>query len=504
MNMPPALALAAPAPEAKPPATPAAKTEPEKADPNKLSVTEHEMTVDGKTLKYRATAGRMGVHDEAGKPKADFFFVAYERLPAQTDPAKRPITFVFNGGPGAAAVWLHLGAVGPQRLAIDKDTDLPASPVHLEDNSDSWLTATDLVFIDPVGTGYSRAAKDENPAQFFGVHEDIRWVAEFIRLYTTQNQRWLSPKYLAGESYGTTRAAGLSQYLQKADGIDLSGIILISSVLNFATIEAGPGNDLPYALYLPSYTAAAWHHHKLAPDLQADLPKAIAKARQWATDAYGPALARGAALTADERTAICKNLARFTGLAPEFADKANLRISPDRFEGSLLAAERKVIGRFDARLTGFKPDPLNPSAGADPSFQPYLSAYSAAINDYLRRGLKYENDLPYEVLSHKTGPWDMGEGGHGYLDVSENLADAMTANPRLRVMFASGYQDLATPFDASTYAIDHMNLSPESRAQISHRFYEGGHMFYHHRPSLAPFGADVRAFIEGEAVQGKK
>lgn len=461
----------------------------------KLSVSEHEITIDGKPLKYRATAGRIGVHDDADKPKADFFFVAYEKLPADEEAAKRPITFLFNGGPGSASVWLHLGAVGPQRVALDEKTDLPLASYHLEENADTWLTSTDLVFIDPVGTGYSRAAQGEKPEQFFGVNEDIHWVAEFIRLYTTRYERWLSPKYLAGESYGTTRAAGLSDYLQSSDGIGLNGIILISSVLNFATIESEPGNDLPYVLYLPSYAAVAWYHHKLAPDLQADLLKTVADAEKWATETYGPALANDAALSPDRRNAINKDLARFTGLPPDFVEKSDLRIDPNRFEGALLADQRKVIGRFDARLTGYNADPLSNSARFDPSFQPYLSAYSATFNSYVRRTLKYENDLSYEVLTGKVQPWNMGRGGNGYLDVSGTLASAMTDNPNLRVLFASGYFDLATPFAAATYTIDHMELSPELRKHITHNFYDGGHMLYHNRASLAKLSNDVREFV---------
>jgi carboxypeptidase C (cathepsin A) len=482
---------------AEPPTT-APATQPAekpKGDSDKLSVTEHEITIDGKPLKYRATAGRLAVHDDADKPKADFFFVAYEKLPAADDPSKRPVTFVFNGGPGAAAVWLHLGAVGPERVALDAATDLPATPYHLEENPDTWLPATDLVFIDPVGTGYSRPAEGEKIEQFFGVHEDVKWVAAFIRLYITRYQRWLSPKYLTGESYGTTRAAGLSDYLLEADGINLDGIVLISSVLNFQTIEPQPGNDLPYVLYLPSYAAVAWYYHKLAPDLQADLQKTVAQAGQWAQESYAPALAAGSALPADQRATIVKNLARFSGLPLEYIEKANLRIRPDRFEAALLASEQKIVGRYDGRIAGFNPDPLQSSADYDPSLSPYLAAYTATFNDYVRRDLKYENDLQYQVLAG-VGPWDMGTEGGGFLDVSQDLQRAMINNPPLRVMFVSGYFDLATPFATATYTIDHMALSPELRQHISHNYYEGGHMVYHHRPSLEKLSADVRDFMQ--------
>ena len=466
--------------------------------PDKLSVTENAITVDGKPLKYRATAGHISVHDETDKPKADFFFVAYERLPADEDPSKRPITFVFNGGPGTASVWLHLGAVGPQRVALDENTDLPATPYHLEENPDTWLAATDLVFIDPVGTGYSRAARGKSPSSssaspkiFTGSQSSF---ASTPPAMSAGSRRNISPaKVMARPAQ-----AGLSDYLQQANGIGLNGIILISSVLTFGTIEAGPGNDLPYELYLPSYAAVAWYHHKLTPDLQADLQKTIAQAEQWSTDTYGPALAKDASLSADERAAINQNLSRFTGLPLDFVEKADLRIRPDRFEGVLLADQRKVIGRFDARLSGFNPEPLDNSTPYDPSLQPYLSAYTATFNDYVRRTLKYENDTTYEVLTGRVQPWNMGPAGNGYLDVSHTLTSAMTNNPQLRVMFVSGYFDLATPFAAANYTIDHMDLSPELRKRVIHNFYEGGHMVYHHHPTLKKLGQDVRAFV-GEA-----
>jgi carboxypeptidase C (cathepsin A) len=479
-------------PTTRPSETRPAETRPSSGD---LSTTEHEITIAGQPLKYQATAGRLTIRDDAGKAKADFFFVAYDKLPAETDPAKRPITFIFNGGPGSAAVWLHLGAVGPQRIVLDQQGDPPAMPPQLEGNPDTWLTTTDLVFIDPVGTGYSRPAEGEKAEQFFGVEADIKSVAAFIRLYLTRNERWLSPKFLAGESYGTTRAAGLSQYLLQEDGIGMNGIILISSVLDFQTIDTAHGNNLPYVLYLPSYAAVAWYHHKLAPDLQADLQKTISEAETWATTTYATALLAGASLPAEERTAVAKELSRFSGLPLDYVEKSNLRIDPLRFEQSLLSDERKVIGRFDGRITGFNPDPLNDSAEYDPSFAPYFAAYSAAFNDYARRTLKYESDLPYEVLNGKVQPWDLGPAGNGFLDVSHALQEAMLGNPHLRVMFVSGYFDLATPFSAANYTINHMELSPELRAQITHKFYEGGHMVYHYRPTLTQLSNDVRAFM---------
>src|SRR5665213_2251362 len=293
---------------------------PDQPPADKLSVTDGQITVDGHAIKYKATAGHMILKDDAGKAKAEMFFVAYEKQPVEAR-GSRPITFVFNGGPGAAAVWLHLGTAGPKRVALDEEGDAPTPPYHLEDNSNTWLTATDLVFIDPVGTGYSRAVAGEKPEQFYGVEEDIRSVAEFIRMYVTRNQRWPSPKFLAGESYGTTRAAALSDHLLEHQGISLNGIILISSVLNFRTIQTGGGNELPFALYLPSYTAVAHHFKKLPADLQkADLGKTLKEVEQWATHDYFGALIAGSALSEDERKTIAARLSRYTGLPAPYIE----------------------------------------------------------------------------------------------------------------------------------------------------------------------------------------
>jgi carboxypeptidase C (cathepsin A) len=464
---------------------------------DKLSVTEGQVTVNGEALKYKATAGPLVIKDEAGKAKAQMFFIAYEKQPAD-EAARRPITFVFNGGPGAAAVWLHLGTAGPKRIALNENGDAPSPPYHLEENPNTWLAATDLVFIDPVGTGYSRAADGEKPEQFYGVEEDIRSVGEFIRLYVTRNERWLSPKFLAGESYGTTRAAGLSQHLLESEGISLNGIILISSVLNFQTISFGGGNELPYALYLPSYTAIAHYHKKLPPNLQnADITKTLADAEQFALHDYLTALGAGSALPAADRKTIAAKLAAFTGLPQAYVEKSDLRIDPSAFRKELLADERKVIGRFDARVAGYNPDPLGESADYDPSLPPYLAAYSATINDYVRRTLKYDSDLQYEVLTGRVQPWNFGRSGGGYLDVATNLQDAMMKSPQMKVLFANGTADLATPYLAARYTIRHMNLSETLRANARQNLYEGGHMIYHYHPSLEKLGTDVRAFIQG-------
>jgi carboxypeptidase C (cathepsin A) len=472
------------------------KVEPFKGTVENASTTEHDITIDGQKLHYKATAAKMLMKDDSGKVRANIFFVAYDKdRPADSDPADRPITFLFNGGPGAAAVWLHIGAVGPRRVELGENSLPVGPPYRLIDNPQTWLAESDLVFIDPVGTGFSRAAEGEKAEQFYGVKEDINSVSEFIRLYITHFQRWSSPMFLAGESYGTTRAAGLSEHLIDRYGIAVNGIVFISTVLDFQTLEPGDANDLPYPLYLPSYAAAAWYHKRLAPELQADLKRTLAQVEKWSTQTYMVALARGSELPAGDRRQVVEKLAQYTGLPAEFIERNNLRISPGAFQKQLLIADRKTIGRFDARITGFDLEPAYNRPMYDPSLSYYLPLYTSTFNDYVRRVLKFESDLPYEVLSGKVQPWKMGEPGSGYLSVTDDLRSAMAKNPRLQVMFASGYFDLATPYSATTFTVDHMDLSPELRGHIRHNFYMGGHMMYHDLPSLEKLNTDVKDFI---------
>jgi carboxypeptidase C (cathepsin A) len=462
-------------------------------DDGKISTTHQQIMLDGKPLAYHATAGDMVMKDESGKPKADMFFVAYDRDDSASDPSKRPITFLFNGGPGAAAVWLHLGCAGPKTIDIG-DGDIPVGPPYkLVDNAATWLGSTDLVFIDPVSTGYSRPAAGEKAEQFHGVHPDIESVGDFIRVYLTKYKRWASPKYVAGESYGTTRAAALSDFLAERYGIAANGIVLISSVLDFQSLSASKSNDLPYEMYVPSMAAVAWYHKRLSPDFQADLQKTIDAARKFALDEYAPALQQGAALPADKRSDIVKRLAAFTGLPADLVDRSDLRIDPSLFEKRLLGDGRQIIGRFDGRITGYDTDAVSNYPSYDPSLSQYLPAYSATFNDYVRRELKYESDLPYEVLKD-VEPWSFGREGEGYLNVAEKLQFAMIKNPRLRVMFVSGYFDLATPFFAADYTIDRMQLSDELRKNISHVYFPAGHMLYHHQESARKLADDMAKF----------
>jgi carboxypeptidase C (cathepsin A) len=355
--------------------------------------------------------------------------------------------------------------------------------------------ATDMVFIDPVGTGYSRALPGEDPKQFYGVDNDLRWVAEFIRLYTTRNQRWPSPKFLAGESYGTTRAAALSEHLLEREGIALNGVVLISTVLNFQTISFTEGNDLPYVLFLPSYTAIAHYHKKLAPELQADRAKAMKEAERFALNEYTTALAAGATLSADQRAEVARNLARLTGLPLDVVRKANLRIDSNLFRKTLLVDQEKVVGRFDGRLAGYDPDPLGRRPDHDPSFNQFFAAYAGAFNDYARRLLKYESDVPYDVLTGRVHPWDFTRGNDGYLNVADDLEQAMRKSPHMRLLVCSGVCDLATPYLGAAYTLSHMRLSPDLRKNVSETFYAGGHMLYHESVALRQLHDDVTKFI---------
>jgi carboxypeptidase C (cathepsin A) len=466
----------------------------------KLSVTEHEITLNGRTIKYRATAGYLVLKDDKDKPRANIFFIAYTKL-GEDDPAKRPLMFSFNGGPGSSSVWLHLGALGPKRVVMtDQGESLPP-PYKWQDNEFSWLDETDLVFIDPVSTGYSRAAKDVEAKQFHGFNGDIESVADFIRLWTTRNQRWASPKFLVGESYGTTRAAGLSDYLQQKYNLYLNGIALVSSIMNFETALFGPGNDLPYQLFLPTYAAAAFYHGKLKADWAKDLPSVLRRAQDFVARDYTLALMQGDALQGKDRERIAQELAALTGLSPEYVTRQNLRVSIFQFVTELRRGESRIIGRLDSRFTGIAPGEGGGPGGAGGFFDPSLEAinggYTNALNDYVRRELKYENDLPYEILTSNVQPWSYANAQNQYLNVAQTLKTAMTKNTFLKVWIANGYYDLATPFYATDYTVRHMGLDPAVRGNVSMTYYEAGHMMYIHRDSLKKFKADFSAWMDG-------
>jgi carboxypeptidase C (cathepsin A) len=465
------------------------------APEDKSVLTKHSVRIGGQEVKYTATAGTMVLKLEDGTPKASVFYVAYTRDDMQ-DATKRPITFAFNGGPGAGSLWLHIGALGPRRVEMGDAGNLLPPPYKFVDNESSILDVTDIVFIDPVTTGYSRPVPGEADKQFHGVQEDVQSVGDFIRLWATRNRRWGSPKFLAGESYGTTRAAGLSGYLQQRYGMYLNGIILISSILNFQTAEFDTGNDLPYMLFLPTYTAIAWYHKKLPSDLQSDLQKAIAESKAFAIGEYADALMAGDALPAAKRTEIAQKLSRLTGLPADYINRADLRIEIQRFDKELMKSERRTVGRLDGRFTGIDAD----AAGAEPDYDPSLAAivgpYTATLNEYVRGELKFESDVPYEFLTGRVRPWNYAPYENRYVNVAETLRRAMTQNQFLHVFVGKGYYDLATPFFAAEYTFDHLGLDPTLRSHLSGGYYEAGHMMYVHHDSLVKLKKDLAEFIQ--------
>ncbi len=488
----------------QPPAQPATdkgaeKPKEEKKPPapeEKIIQTKHSIKIGGQEIKYTATAGTILLKLEDGTPKASIFYVSYTKDDV-SDASQRPLTFSFNGGPGSSSVWLHLGLLGPRRVQMGDAGALLPPPYKLVDNDVSLLDISDLVFIDPVSTGYSRAVPGEAPKQFHGVTEDVESVADFIRLYATRNKRWSSPKFLAGESYGTTRAAGLSGYLQQRYGMYLNGIVLISAILNFETAEFDTGNDLPYILYLPTYTAIAWYHKKLPADLQSgEVQKAVEESRKFAVGEYADALMTGDALPASRRAEIMQKVARLTGLSPDYIDRTNLRIEIQRFTKELLRSERRTIGRIDARFIGIDRDAAGERPEFDPSIAAIIGPYSGMLNNYVRNDLKFDSDLPYEVLTSRVRPWSYAPYENRYVNVAETLRGAMTQNPFLHVFVAKGYYDLATPFFAADYTFDHLGLDPTLRGHLSGAYYEAGHMMYVHPPSLAKLKADIAQFIK--------
>lgn len=460
------------------------------------SETKHSVTINGNTIQYTATAGNIVLKEENGKPKASFFYIAYTK-DAVKDPSTRPLTYSFNGGPGSSSVWLHMGVFGPKRVRMNDDGSAYKGSFALDDNAYSILDLTDLVFIDPVSTGYSRPVPGEEGKQFHGFDEDIQSVGEFIRLYTTRAKRWGSPKFLAGESYGTTRAAGLVGWLQDRHGMYFNGVVLFSVAIDFQTLEFQTGNDSPYMLFLPTYTSTAWYHKKLPPDLQANLQNAINESRQFAMNEYSVALMKGDQLSDSERSNIAQKLARYTGLSQQFIESCNLRISDSRFFKELRRSERLTVGRLDSRFIGRDRDAAGEEAEYDPSYAAIQGSFTANFNNYVRNELKYENDITYEILTSIYDEWNPGKQARGhYINSSEPLRKAMTENPALKIFVANGLYDLATPFFATEYTFNHLGLDPSVRNNISMHYYEAGHMMYINKPSLVQLKSDLTSFYQ--------
>lgn len=499
-------------PEGKPQETPTPANPPEEAKPETGKeaadkskedhydvsevppvVTHHQITVEGKVLKYTATAGRLPIKRDNGKIEAEMFFVAYT-LDGQ-DAGKRPLTFAFNGGPGSASIWLHMGALGPRRVVLQPNGFMPAAPYRLTDNQNTLLDRSDVVFVDAIGTGFSRAADSELTKKYLGVKGDIEAFSEFIRLYISRYERWSSPLFLFGESYGTTRAAGISGYL--ADhGISFNGITLLSIALSFQTLEWTKSNDEPYILLVPTFAAIAGYHKKLPSDLMQDVNKAREQAAQWAGTEYRQALAKGDALSPEERAKIIDQLVRYTGLTKQVIDQHNLRIDVPTFMRELLLDQKLVVGRLDGRFTG--PDPEG-ERFYDPTGAAILPPYTSVFNNYLRTELNYKSDMPYRVFAYTEAAfnkWEWGSAIEGFPDTATALRAAIVKNPYLKVLVMEGYYDLATPFYAAEYTLDHLNLSPEYRKNLSYSTYNSGHMVYIDQPSHAKLKADEVNFME--------
>lgn len=457
-----------------------------------LSRSRHQIVVGDQTVEYEADAGTIILRDDKGEARATIFHVAYRKIDA--DPATRPVMFCFNGGPGSSSVWLHLGAFGPRKVKLDTFGRAGAPPWNLEDNRSSLLDVADLVFIDPVSTGFSRPAEGVNKKEFHGYNEDIESVGEFIRLWTTRNNRWKSPKYLAGESYGTTRAAGLAGHLQSRHGMGLNGVVLVSAVLDFQTISASSGNDLPYPLYLPSYTATAYHHEALDEEsMLKPLDELLKEVESFCLNEYSRALTLGDRLAGDELEMIIDRLVMYTGLERDVIVENNLRVRQHVFSRELLSGDKRIVGRFDGRYAG----PLVPGRRGmgDPSYDAVLGPFASTLNGYLREELKVDREQVYEILTGKVHPWNFDNFGQKYVRSADTLRDAMVANPHLKVLLVSGRTDLATPYFAADHVMAHLGLPEDRRRNITTKYYEAGHMMYLYAPDLAKLKRDVASFV---------
>lgn len=468
--------------------------EQEEAGEEKPVVTKHSIRAGGKTLNYTATTGMMPIKNAEGEVEARMFFMAYT-LDGPRD-AKRPLMFSFNGGPGSSSVWLHLGIVGPRRVKMLRDGTMTPPPFELVDNEYTLLDQTDLVFIDPVGTGYSRATKKDLAKKFYGLKGDLDSVGEFIRMYLTRYERWASPLFLIGESYGTMRAAGLAGHLIDR-GIALNGIALISTVLDFNTIDFFRGSDLAYIYYLPTYAATAWYHKKIAPELQQQsLKEVVRQAATFAGGEYASALLKGDALTDQERANIANQVARLTGLSPQYVRNADLRIEHVHFAKELLRDQGLTVGRLDSRFKGKDENKVAATFEYDPSYSNIQSPYTATLNDYVRRELGYKTDTYYNILGGLGQQWDWGNAGDGPPNTSDGLRKAFVRNPHMKVYIAKGYYDMATPFFAVDHTFAHMALPKEANANITDSYFEAGHMMYIEHESLVRQREDLRRLID--------
>ncbi len=466
------------------------------------SVTEHTVRIGGQAIPYKATAATILLKDEKGEANAGIFYMAYTRNDVR-DLSRRPLAFLYNGGPGSSSIWLHMGAFGPKRVVTTDAEATPPPPYALVENSNSLLDKADLVFIDPVGTGFSRALGKAQDKDFWGVDEDVKSLAQFIGAYVTRNNRWNSTKFLIGESYGTFRSAALVNYLQEHDHMDFNGVVLVSSVLDLGTISFHPGQDLPYILYVPSYAATAWYH-KVLENRPADLNAFLADARKFAATEYADALMKGSKLSAAEKAAVAKKLAQVTGLSEDYISRANLRVKLAQFREELQRSRGRTTGRLDARFSGLSPDPLAEYAEYDPQSAAVSGAFTAAFNTYIREELRFGQNLHYNVSAEGAGRnwnWKRSSGGRGFgfpgaPNVEADLVQAMIRNAHLQIEVENGLYDLATPFFGTEYTMDHLDLPEKLQSRIRLKYYDAGHMMYLREDDLAKLKNNVASFIQ--------
>jgi carboxypeptidase C (cathepsin A) len=484
---------------------PAAESEPP-PEPKSKS-TRHEVTIGGQKIRYTATVGWLIMKDDAGKPIARFGYTAYTRDGVK-DLAQRPVLFAFNGGPGSSSIWLHMGILGPRRVVVSDPDYSPPPPSQRVDNEFSVLDVTDIVMIDPVGTGFSKPLGEAKGADFWGVDQDIKSVGAFIKRWVTENGRWASPKYLLGESYGGMRSAGLADHLQTVHGMNLNGVVLVSPFLNSMSGVDGIEADLPHALYLPTFAATAWYHGLIA-NKPASLEAYLAEVERFAYDEYLPALTRGYTLSAEEKRAVATQLAAYTGTRPDYWEKADLRVTHEQFLQELKRDQRQIAGRIDSRFVGPAMNPLAENMNYDPFFPAVGPAYTAAFLDYMHNELGFGRDEEY-VVSAFGVKWDWKHKQPGIDDwfspapnTVPDLARALTKNPGLHVLVQQGWYDLATPHFIMKHDIDHLDITPEARARIRTEYYEAGHMMYLHGPSMGKYREDLARFIrETDRVAG--
>jgi carboxypeptidase C (cathepsin A) len=487
--------------DAKPADKPADAATPP-APKEESSVTDHSIKIGSQTIPYKATAATILLKNEKDEPIALLYSTAYARSDVK-DLSTRPIAFVYNGGPGSASVWLHMGSFSPKRVATVNADATPPAPYKLTDNANCLLDRTDLVFVDPIGTGFSHAVGKSADKDFWGVDQDVKSLAQFINTYISRNNRWNSPKFLIGESYGTFRSAALSNYLQTHDGMDFNGIVLISSVLDLGTISFNPGEDMPYVFYLPSYAATAWYH-KVLKDRPDNLTGFLQEARNFAETGYLSALVKGSKLGATEKAEVAKQLSRYTGLSEEYLINANLRVNLPQFMKELQRSRGLTTGRLDARYSGFSYDLLGEYAEYDPQDTSTAGPFTAAWNTYVHEDLKFGQDKVYHTGSDEAeGVWDWKHhagdnfGFPGSPNVEGDLIQAMLTNPHLQIEVENGLYDLATPFFATEFTMEHLGLPEKLQKNIHLQYYDAGHMMYLRDEDLVKLKANIAAFIDG-------